>query len=372
MTLNIRASATRGRWPRKGRGSIGPWRSTLLLLLAPSACDIPLGAPEWTADWAFTAVADTLDAGDLLPSGVRALPDGFAVDSLLLSNDVRIGDICELCTCFSGPIPPVSLTPQDYQIPLPAGLIGAGLRRGRARIVLTNELPFDLLDDGQGHRGNITVELTNTLTNQVVERVEINDPFPPGTSLTLEFDLAGLELNRQLIARVQGSTPGSGCDSISVSPDDGIRADVSIFGAEAEWVQIVLSDAVLDLEPREIEIPRFIADRLRPGDARIVLDTRVANGTGATAEIIVSAAVAREDLFSERAALFTPIPIPMGTATQPAIVERLFVLDLESVAHQRLLYLETASRVVGNRIVRLEGDEFVAYTVTLKAQIPSK
>ena len=342
------------------------------LLIGGAACDIPTELPRWQTGWTFVALDDTVATQDFLPEGVREVGSFFVVDSLVSEETVRLGDVCEFCTCFSGPIPSVDLDPFDWALPLPGGLTEASLSSGTAEVVLYNEVAFDLLDDGMGNRGVLTVDLFDLRSNVVLDSVRLSEPFPPDDSLRLSFDLRGLELHRNVVARVGGTTPGSGCDDIVLTPEMGIRADVAIRDVRASSVRVVVSDGDVSLQGEQFSIPEFVANRLRPGDARLVLEVEVISSIAITLDLLLSAASRPEDLFTERAALFTPMSIDPGSRAAPTEVAKLFLLDVASVEGAERLHFASRNRVVGDRRVEVAGGEQVRYRATLRAELPNR
>ncbi len=350
-----------------GRALAAAW-----LLIGAAACDIPTELPRWQTGWTFVALDDTVATQDFLPEGVREVGSFFVVDSLVSGETVLLGDVCEFCTCFSGPIPTVDLDPFDWAIPIPGGLSEASLSSGRAEVVLHNNVAFDLLDDGMGNRGVLTVDLIDLRSNVVLDSVRLSDPFPPGDSVELSFDLQGLELHRNVVARVGGTTPGSGCDDISLTPEMGIRADVSIRDVRASSVRVVVSDGDVSLAGEQFSIPDFVAERLRPGEARLVLEVEVISSVAITLDLLLSAASQTDELFTEHAALFTPMSIDPGSRSSPAEVSKLFLLDVASLQGAERLHFASRNRVVGDRRVVVAGGEQVRYRATLRAELPSR
>lgn len=124
----------------------------------------------------------TVAAADLLPAGVRVDPWGFTIDSFAAAASIRLGEVCELCICFDGPIPGLDITPHDWPVRLPAGLSEAQLLAGRARLVLVNEIGFDVLDDGISGKGYLDIVLIDRYTDTVIESVHLDGTFPPADS----------------------------------------------------------------------------------------------------------------------------------------------------------------------------------------------
>lgn len=356
----------------RARGIAGVPTLGLAALALLGACDVPTELPRWTTDWDVTLVSDTLDLERLLPTSVRPVAGGFAMDSVSESSRVRLGDVCEVCTCFSGPLPPVEITPTDWPVPLPAGVVDARLSEGTARLTLHNELSFDLLDDGEGARGFLVVELVDPRTDDVVLTRRISRPLPPGDSASLAFPLEGVVLHQNLAARVRGRTPGTGCDSVSLDPDAGLRAEVTVRDLRSRTVRIVLSDQALALESRELELPRELARRLRPGDARAVLEVDVENGTRTSAEVTLSAAPRPELLFGADASLLTPLPLPAGSPEEPGRVRKRYLLDLTGVPDADRFHVRGRTRITGSRLVTYRGPERIVYTLRLRLRLPGR
>lgn len=333
---------------------------------------MPFDAPEWSTDWTFLGIEDTVATSRFLPQGVREGGDGFVVDSLGTSQAVLLGDVCEVCTCFTGPIPPVTITPSEWYLPLPPGLSAARIATGTARVVLVNELGFDLLRDGQGGEGFLSVQLVDRLTNEAVDSLRFSEPFPPGGSIDLSFDLAGLEVHRNMVARVQGFTPGSGCDTVPLAPESGILTDVVLEDVRAQDVTVIVSDAALVIEPEAIDLPGLVSDRLRPGDARLSLEVEMITSVPIEVEVLLSVAASPEALFTEKSGLFTPILVPPGSPEDPGTVRKTFLLDVEEIERAETLHIDSRNRVLGSRRVTVRGGERVAYRVWLHAELPSR
>ena len=359
---------------RRGCGALhaGRWRAPVLALLAfGTACDIPTEAPRWTTSWTFVGVEDEIVTSELLPTAVREEGTSFVLDSIRSVRTVRLSDVCEVCTCFSGPIPRIEITPQNWSVPLPNGVWEASLSRGTARLVLRNELGFDLLDNGEGERGYLLAELVDNRTREVVDSVRVTDPFPSGDSLVVSFDLSGLELHRNMVARVQGVTPGSGCESIDLSGDPRVQAQVGLQDVRATSVVVFLTDAAVSVPDETIELPDAILDRLRAGEAQVVVDAEITTRVGASFDLLMSVAREPAELFSEDAALYTPLEVPPGSLEQPGVVRKQFLVDVERLENASRLLFSARNRVVGDRRVTIRGGEGVSYRILIHAELPS-
>ncbi|HEX9886626.1 MAG TPA: hypothetical protein VGA70_09065 [Longimicrobiales bacterium] len=354
----------------------GPSAATALLVAglgsALGACDLPTELPVWDTVWEAVVVEDSIAAADLLPPEMRVTDDGFVMDSFVTHNTIRIEDVCEFCTCFDGPVPALDIVAHDWRIRLPSRVIEADVIDGSARLTVHNEVPFDVLDDGQGNRGHLTVELIDTRTDQVLGARTVAEPLPPGDSLVVDFDLPALTLGGQLVARVSGKTPGSGCDSVTVAPDDGFRAEVLLRNVRVSSALVVLSDGDLAFDSRDIELPGFIASRLRPGDASLTLDVRISSRLPVEAEFGLSLAGGFEDLFTERAALYTPVVVRRWDRLDPVLLNRTYIVEEGALQGAERVFLSSRNRILGNRLVRFTGGESVAYSVRLHAEIPSR
>jgi len=344
-----------------------------LLLLVSAGCDLPLDLPTWETRWILDAASDTLRAEDFLPAGVRITPEGFAVDPLESGEEVTLEEICEFCICLTGPVPSLTLTPFDWGVPLPGGIRGAHLTAGTATLALINRLGFDLLRDGNGGEGFLSVELLDLREGRTLDSLRIDSPFPPGDTLHISFPLGGLELHRGVVARVRGEIPGTGCDTIPLTPELGIGTEVRIQGVVAERVQLSLSDGALSLPSRRIPIPGALGERLRPGVARVLLEVEVESRVPAEVEATLSVAARPGELFTGEAGLYTPFLIPPFISGAPdGTVRRTFLLELSRLQGAGELHLATRTRILGDRVVELTGAESLRYRVTLHAELPSR
>lgn len=341
-----------------------------MLLVGAAGCDIPTSLPSWTTEWDLLVVDQKIGAADLLPAGVRADARGFVIDSFGATGSIRLGEVCELCTCFDGPIPGLTITPHDWPVRLPPGLTEAQLRSGRARLVLVNEIGFDLLDDAQGGLGWLDVVLIDRYTDTQIDRRHLTGTFAPGDSLALEFDLAGRRLHSGLVARVSGQTPGSGGCTVKLTEKSGFTARVELRDVVASTVDVVVGDASLALAPRSLQLPAALARRLRPGDARVALDVEIESRVPTSAELDLSVATGADELFTKAAALHTPLILSRPTAAGAADARGLYLLELDGIPEATRLHFAARTRITGSQIVRLRGDEWLEYRLRLRAEVP--
>jgi hypothetical protein len=339
--------------------------------LVAVACDIPTQLPRYDTQWDLVAVRDTIATADLLPEHLRVGTNGFVIDSFSAEGEVRLRDVCELCTCFQGPIPSFQISPHDWPVPLPAGVLSAKLESGRAHVVIHNQVGFDILDDGDGTTGFLLVDLMDTYEQASLRQVVLTESFPAGDSLELSFDLSGIALSRFLVARVSGFMPGTTCP-VTLSPESGFRARVELEDVVASAVEVFVSDAALHIPERDFALPAAVAKRLRSGEANLVVEVEVDTRLPADVEIGVSAAGRREDLFTQRAALYTPLLIPGGAPAAPGAVRKLYVVQVDPLHEADRLFFDTRNRFLVPRPMVLRGGESVSYQVRLKAQVPSR
>jgi hypothetical protein len=343
-----------------------------LLLVGAAGCDIPTSLPTWTTSWELTPVDQTITTAQLLPAAVRLDPRGFAIDSFAATASIRLGEVCELCTCFDGPIPGLEIAPHDWPVRLPPGLAEAQMLSGRARLVLRNEIGFDLLDDGQGNQGWIDVVLVDTHAGTEIDRRHITGSYPQGDTLALEFDLTGLRLYSGLVARVSGHTPGSGGCSVKLTASSGFTATVGLRDVIASSVDVVVNDQTLALTPHTFDVPAEVAKRLRPGDARIALDLEVKSRVPTSAELDLSVAPAAQDLFTSAAVLRTPFIVPRPTGADTVDAHGLYLLELDGIPAAHSLTFAARSRITGSNVIRLKGDESLEYRLHVRAEVPSR
>ena len=86
----------------------------------------------------------------------------------------------------------------------------------------------------------------------------------------------------------------------------------------------------------------------------------------------MSAAGRREDLFTQRAALYTPLLIPSGAPSTPAAVRKLYVVQVNPLHSADSLFLDTRNRFLVSRPMVLRGGEAVSYQIRLRAEVPSR
>jgi len=360
--------------PSPGRRTPTGWRSIALVAVvaAMTGCDIPTELPRFDTVWEAVLLRDSVSTLELLPDGVSVHPDGgFAVDSFVTTTEVQIEDVCEFCTCFEGPIPALDIQPYDWPFQLPSRVLEAEVSEGIARVVLHNEAGFDVLDDGAGNVGHLKIDFFDTRSRTVLDSVRISQPFPDGDSLTVQFDLGGLTVASSLVARVSGRIPGSGCDTIDLSTDGGFRADVRLLGVRTPSVVVLLSNADLNVAGRNVDLPDALVDRLRPGDADVVLEVQVEARLPVETELLISAASHPDLLFTEDAALYTPLVLPASDGDAVTLREA-YVLDVARIQGADQIFIDSRNRIIGNAVVELDGGESVSYQITLHGRIPSR
>jgi hypothetical protein len=344
----------------------------LPLALAAAACDLPTELPRWTTSWEMVAVEKNVRTVDLLPEGVRIDPRGFAIDSFSMSSSIELGDVCELCTCFDGPIPELEFSEHEWPLRLPSGVTEVQMLSGRARVVMTNHVGFDLLDDGQGGTGRIEVALTDGNTGEVLDRAELTESWPAGDSVALDFELSERRLNSSVVARVSGRTPGSGDCDVDLTEESGFAARVELRDVIARSVSVSVRESTLALEPRSLTLPDALASRLRPGEARLAVAVELTSRVQTAAEIDLSVAPAPDALFTGAASLHTPLVLPGGTLATPADARGLYLIDLTGVPEAKHLYFAARTKITAGRVVRLTGAESIRYRMIVRAEVPSR
>jgi hypothetical protein len=113
-------------------------------------------------------------------------------------------------------------------------------------------------------------------------------------------------------------------------------------------------------------------ERLRPGEARILLDVELTSGVPVAVEGMLSVASRVDALFTGEAALYTPLPLAPALPGVPQRLRRSFLLDLATLQGGRTLHLSTRNRVQGNRTIVVTGEEHFSWRVTLHASIPNR
>jgi hypothetical protein len=251
-------------------------------------------------------------------------------------------------------------------------VISAKLERGTAHVVLYNQVGFDVLNDGDGNQGFFIVDLMDPFEEEVLRQVVLVGRFPPGDSLELSFDLTDLAVTNRMVARVSGFMPGSGCKDVVLTPESGFRARVELEDVVASSVEVFVGDGALRIPERSFALPAAVARRLRKGEAELTLEVEIDTRIPADVEIGMSAAGTREDLFTQRAALYTPLLIPAGVPDSPQGIRKLYVIQADRLSDADRLFLDTRNRFLLPRPMVLRGGEAVTYRVRLRAEVPSR
>lgn len=337
-----------------------------------TACDIPTSIPVWETEWELVVARDSVSVRDLLPEEVTFAEDGFRVASFVRSDSVRLDEVCELCTCFDGPIPELELETQDYELGLPARLVEAPLSKGTAVLEITNGLGFDLLDDGRGNRGFIRTDLVDRRTGDTLVTRVFGDGFPDAATIALDFPLDGVLLNGSLVARVSGFTPGSSCESLSLDPADGLDVRVEIRDVLAPSATIVLNEADLAPDLQRASLPTALTDRLRPGEADLVLALGVRSALPLPVDLDLSVAASSSELFEPGAALTTPVRIGAGDPANVLPFARDFLVDPARLQGRDSLIVSGRTTLPGGNLITVTGPESITWDVRLRARVPSR
>jgi len=344
----------------------------LLAVLAGSGCEIPTSVPVWETEWELLLARDSVPVRDVVPPEVELVPEGFRMASFVTRDSVRLEEVCELCTCFDGPIPELTLEPQDYRIELPARLLEAPLSRGTATLELTNGLGFDLLDDGFGNRGFVRAELVDLRTGDTLVTRVYGEAFPDGATITLTFPLDGVLLSRSIVTRVTGVTPGSQCDDLSLDPTDGLDVRVELMDIAAPSARILLNESDLAPPTRRAALPEAIASRLRPDASDLVVALVASSSLGLPVDLELSVAAATADLYRAGAALTTPVRIAPGAPEDPARLRREYVVDPALLQDRDSILVAGRTTLSQGRTVTVRGPELLTYEVRLRARVPSR
>lgn len=343
-----------------------------LALLIFAGCDIPTSIPVWETAWELVVARDSVAVRDLLPEEVTFNQEGFRVASFVRSDSVRLDEVCELCTCFDGPIPELELETRDYGLGLPARLVEAPLTRGTAVLELTNGLGFDLLDDGRGNRGFIRTDLVDRRTGDTLLTRVFEDGFPDAATVALEFPLDGVLLHGSLVARVSGFTPGSSCEDLSLDPADGLDIRVEIRDVLAPSATIVLNAADLAPRAQRASLPTALAARLRPGEADLVLALDVRSALPLPVDLDLSVAASSSELFESGAALTTPVRISAGDPATVRPILRDFVLDPARLQDRDSLLVSGRTTLPTGNLITVTGLEAITWDLRLRALVPSR
>ena len=330
----------------------------LALCCVAGSCEFPLSVPVWTTEWVVDLATETRTTEEFLPTGVQLLGGGgFAFDRVDRTDEVRLENVCEACLCFRGPIPAIDLVPFSFALPLPNSFSSAELSAGQADIVLVNGVGFDLLRNERGQFGLARIDLIDTRTSHIVDSVLSTGPFPPGDSLRFGFDLTGVELQQNLQARVRASIPGTACDSIPITRESAIGALLSVERARADEVYVRVSPASLGLPVETVDLPGFLSDRLRAGEARLILDVETDSELPVDLDLEITIATRADDLYSDQAALFAPVRINGGSPGAPVVARNPLVVDIERLAGADEVLVGARARLLGSNRVPLQGLE---------------
>jgi len=342
------------------------------LLWGIGGCDIPTSLPVWETEWELVVARDSVAVSALLPTEITLAEEGFRVDSFIRADSVRLDEVCELCTCFDGPIPELELETQDYELGLPARLVEAPLTRGTAVLELTNGLGFDLLDDGAGNRGFIRTDLVDRRTGDTLVTRVFGESFPDSATVTLEFPLDGVLLHGSLVARVSGFTPGSSCESLSLDPADGLDIRVEIRDVLAPTATIVLNEADLAPDLQRASVPTSLTDRLRPDAADLVLALGVRSALPLPIDLDLSVAASTRELFGAGAALTTPVRIEAGQVGDSEPLLREFVVSPALLQGRDSLVVSGRTTLPAGNLITVTGPESITWDLRLRARVPSR
>lgn len=196
-----------------------------------SALDVAVGAQSYGATLSSIAVSDPPD-----------LTTHYSMTQLLGLTVPPAG----------GPsvIPGAVITPTRRTLPAIAEFDQATLNAGTLTITLVNNLPVTL-----GGGGPLKVRIFDAGSATPILAAQTSALLATGSSVELPVELAGKSFTNRLEVEVEGSTPGSGSQSVLVRAEDGldVRCALSRLNYRSATLkpaaQSVVTDETLTLDP---------------------------------------------------------------------------------------------------------------------------
>ncbi|HET9982469.1 MAG TPA: hypothetical protein VFQ38_02730 [Longimicrobiales bacterium] len=225
-------------------------------MLAPlallAACDLPTDLPHWDTTWVVPGKGASFPVAQLLPSGVRAMPDGsaFQLDIAPTTFSTSLGEMCgSACPPVNGAVvpKPAFTATLGSSLALPAGVASATVVGGTVVVNATNGFSFDPLRPGGGAFGTMT--LTVSAGGAVLASTTVDGattPFPAGSTLSRTLPLASAAVTGAMSVRLVLTSPAGGLATMNTSD----RLTVS---ASAQGVR--LGDARVDVGGRPVSVP---------------------------------------------------------------------------------------------------------------------
>ena len=263
------------------------------LALGLAACSIPTEAPQWDTHWVLPARSTTVGVEELVPDGVRVLPDGsaFTADLDPVALGESLGNLCPSCGPLDGVLAPkpAFTAVLEETTPLPAGTTAADVVSGTVSILATNGFDFDplrpaagagaatgtlalrLLDDGNGGR---------VLASRTIDGAD--QAWAPGETLSETLPLAAGPVAGPIRLEVTIVSPDG--DPVVVSLTDALSLDATLTDLRLASVSADLSGKTFAVDPVLLGLEDFgddVVERITAG----VLVARVTNPLSAEADL---------------------------------------------------------------------------------------
>lgn len=217
--------------------------------------DPATGAPRFVVEGDFgpQGVATALDVAVQAQSYGATLSTIAVTDPPELSTHYPLTQLLGLVVPPAGGpsiIPGAVITPTRRALPAIEEFETATLDAGTLTITLTNNLPVAL-----GGASPLKVRVYDAGGNTPILSAQATTTLATGASLALPVSLAGRTFTNHLEVEVEGSTPGSGSQSVLVRVEDGLDVNCALGGLSYRSAtlkpvaQNIETDETLTLDP---------------------------------------------------------------------------------------------------------------------------
>lgn len=262
---------------------LAPW--VLGALVAGLAgCGVPTDLADWDMTWSVPTSGTTISVNSLLPSGVSASGNVFAVSVPATTITRRLSDDCSACAAANGlTVPKPAFTGSGTSTAtLPSAITTATLGANTLNVTLRHGYSFDPLRPSAAARGWLRLVVTSN--GVVIGRDSINGAttaFPSNTTLTRTLTLAGDVARSGVVVTSTLDSPAG--DAALMQSDATLSATATFSTLTVSRATVALTSQSITSDPTSLDlrdIDSGIRDRAQGGKLTLTINNPFA-ATGA-------------------------------------------------------------------------------------------
>lgn len=249
-----------------------------------AACGIPTDIADWDTTWSVPTSGTTLSVNSLLPAGVTAAGNAFALSVPAASISRRLADDCAACAAADGfTVPkPAFVGTGTTTATLPSAVTSATLGANTLNVTLRHGYGFDPLRPSSSARGWLRVVVSSN--GIVIGRDSINGAttaFPANTNLVRTMSLTGDVTRTGVLVTTTIDSPAG--DAAPMQSSATLTATAAFSTVTVTRATVALTNQAVASEPTTLnlsDIDSAIRDRAQGGKlALTIVNPFAATGT---------------------------------------------------------------------------------------------